>query len=947
MDYAGDVDVFAVPLSAGARYTFRTADLRDGMDTVLVLYDTNGSTQLQEDDDSGGGYASEIDFRANADGTYYLAVRHYDPGEDSGRYRLEVAGGGVAAPGDDHGDDAASATALAFGTPLAGEIERGGDEDWFAVTLSAGQAYRFRTTVHGGMDTVLVLYAPNGSTVLEENDDFGGSYASGIDATAAQDGVHYLRVTHYDDATGTGSYDVLAEQAGGAAPPAPGPAPGPASGLYTHRTVNPHGPDVYVGDLHDIARYGHENGITAFAIGTTSCNKGDQELRWFSSTNEHPVIGSNMFRLKDGRFEQVGMSWLKHGFYAMSGSLCFNDCQSTTGDYLGVHCSDPYSASLNGSQSNLGPRFDVNPATGQFPYPYTDPPIHSSTLDRRLQVRDADLDPALNQGARYFVEGHYITPDDAGPNALNNFAYREVRVTGSGGRFDIEFVPGVGTVREDAALFAWRAVDPQVVITGGAVPGDGTFDIGYKVTDNGNGTWHYEYAVHNLNSDRAARSFSIPLPPGATVTNIGFHDVDYHSGSPYDGTDWTAQVAGGAVVWETRTYAQDPNANALRWSTVYNFRFDCDRAPGDGDAVLGLFKPGAVPSLAIRLAAGVPDASGGGGSPTDTTPPTFAGASGLAASAPDALTVSWSGASDNVTPSGDLVYRVYLATNSGGQDFRQPTATTAPGALSATLSGLQPATDYYVVVRAVDAAGNEDQNTAEVQASTPPAPDVQAPSFAGAGAAQALGSASLEVTWSAASDNVSTPSEIRYRIYAALTSGGQDFQQPTATTAPGALSATLSGLQPATDYYVVVRAVDAAGNEEQNTVEVRATTQGVAGGLLAPAVEVDLRRYSNRTGAFAPGDRVGLIVSFRNTTAQDVDVSGSIDLEAPSGQRFRIVGPVNGLTIRAGRTARYLVNVIIDPGAAPGSYTVLASFRDPAGGFDLATHGFDVAAPTP
>ena len=54
------------------------------------------------------------------------------------------------------------------------------------------------------------------------------------------------------------------------------------------------------------------------------------------------------------------------------------------------------------------------------------------------------------------------------------------------------------------------------------VAGDGRFVIGYRVTDNGNGTWHYEYAVYNLNSDRAGGSFSIPVPAGVTLSNIGF-----------------------------------------------------------------------------------------------------------------------------------------------------------------------------------------------------------------------------------------------------------------------------------------------------------------------------------------------------------------------------------------------------------------------------------------
>ena len=81
------------------------------------------------------------------------------------------------------------------------------------------------------------------------------------------------------------------------------------------------------------------------------------------------MIGLNMYRLKDGRFEQVGMSWLKHGFYALSNELCDTGCISTNGWHLGVNCADPYSASLNGAHERLAPRYEINPYSGDFPFP--------------------------------------------------------------------------------------------------------------------------------------------------------------------------------------------------------------------------------------------------------------------------------------------------------------------------------------------------------------------------------------------------------------------------------------------------------------------------------------------------------------------------------------------------------------------------------------------------
>src|SRR5690606_13501601 len=70
------------------------------------------------------------------------------------------------------------------------------------------------------------------------------------------------------------------------------------------------GPDVIVGELPLVRYWGEAEGTTAYSIATTSCNIGDAHLLWIELSNQHPVIAQNMYRLKDGRFEQIGMSWL-------------------------------------------------------------------------------------------------------------------------------------------------------------------------------------------------------------------------------------------------------------------------------------------------------------------------------------------------------------------------------------------------------------------------------------------------------------------------------------------------------------------------------------------------------------------------------------------------------------------------------------------------------------
>lgn len=352
------------------------------------------------------------------------------------------------------------------------------------------------------------------------------------------------------------------------------------------------GPDVIVGDLYELQNWGSSGSMTALTVGTISCNAGDARLNWYSNTNQHPVIAQNMYRLANGRFEQIGLSWLKHGFFALSGNLCYSNCQPTNGSQLGIHCSDPYSAALNGSQANLGPRWQVNASTGAFTYPPADP-AYSGVLARRIQVSNSDL---ATPGAMYFVEGHYVSPDDAAAgNQNNNASYRPFNVLNGSAPFILE-LSGF-TRRRDPAIKAWRANDPFVVETAIQVPDEGLFMLAAKVTDLGNNTWNYEYALQNLNSHRSGKAFAIPLDPGGTVSGIGFHDVNYHSGEPFDGTDWPASVGSGKIEWSTTDFSINQNANALRWGTLYNFRFVTNRPPQQTTAELTLFRPGTPTSV--------------------------------------------------------------------------------------------------------------------------------------------------------------------------------------------------------------------------------------------------------------------------------------------------------------------------------------------------------------
>jgi hypothetical protein len=390
--------------------------------------------------------------------------------------------------------------------------------------------------------------------------------------------------------------------------------------------------DVIVGDVAGNASnpggngpllHGNLGGVVAYSIGTTSCNIGTVPLNWFQTgADRHPLIAFNLYRVMDGGIDQVGVSWVKHGFCALQQTLC-GSCTPTCGgccSTLGVGCSDPYSASLNGQQSGLGPRFEINASTGQYPWPFTSSGQSGNAIYKRMQVAFNDLDPMQNPNSTYISDAIYVARDDAlANNDTNNASYRLTRVGDQfGSSFYLNYT--APTVRQKTVMEAWKAIDPDVEIVAVDVPNDGRFWVGANVIDNGDGTWRYEYALYNMNSDRSAGSFSVQT--GAPVSDLGFNDVNYHSGEPWDLTDWNSAVGGGLVTWSNgTTWNSNPNANAVRWHTLYSFRFTANTGPVDGTVSFGMFKPAAGQPDSFSVTLPVPGAAQGGCNDADLVEP--------------------------------------------------------------------------------------------------------------------------------------------------------------------------------------------------------------------------------------------------------------------------------------------------------------------------------------
>jgi hypothetical protein len=256
------------------------------------------------------------------------------------------------------------------------------------------------------------------------------------------------------------------------------------------------------------------------------------------------------------------------------------------------------------------------------------------------------------------------------------------------------------------------------------------------------------------------------------------------------------------------------------------------------------------------------------GGPADTTPPDFAGADGAQALGEDRARVTWKLATDpgpGGTPQDRIAYRAYRSATAGGEDFsvarrcgealpdsgpvaqaNAPCYASAPaGATSLTVHDAIPNHTFFYVVRAVDAAGNEDGNTIEVSAKND---DETAPEFSGVSSVSVDTARSIEVGWNAGYDLAASDSQLTFNIYVGKGVAPNFSLPPTLVTKPGVHSAIVTGLDPLTSYFVAVRAADPSGNKDTNTRVLSVTTpEGVAptfdGAKLASADGMTVRVF--------------------------------------------------------------------------------------------------------
>lgn len=204
--------------------------------SVAFFQDVNGNGQYDAGDVAVGATTTivggEASVRLNtanlAAGTHCFLARAQD---NAGQWSSAAVATLTLLPSVDHGNNAATSTAIGVSSSTQGTIGAKGDVDWFKFQAVAGTTYVITTQLGTLPDSVLNLYNSDGTTVLARNDDNGSSLASRITWRATASETYYVVVGAYGNVY-TGGY-TLSVQARSASSSRPGrsiPTPAPLAG---------------------------------------------------------------------------------------------------------------------------------------------------------------------------------------------------------------------------------------------------------------------------------------------------------------------------------------------------------------------------------------------------------------------------------------------------------------------------------------------------------------------------------------------------------------------------------------------------------------------------------------------------------------------------------------------------------------------------------------------
>lgn len=301
--------------------------------------------------------------------------------------------------------------------------------------------------------------------------------------------------------------------------------------------------------------------------------------------DQHPFLVWNLYRIFDGRLEQLAASGTKHAFFTINVN-CDLNCGS--GQILWPGCEDTYGVFNNDSSTYQGPRSEIDASQGLWDScnSFFDTDCNGSqdgfagNWNNRLLVEPTELD----LDARYFVDAWYVIQYDV--NIWNTMGFHEINPAagGSGG-----YNMNPGPFQQGPPINAWvdeNTANPleahSVLVIDGPTPTAdypdnmpaGQTRVLAKAEDLGDGDFTYRYAVMNYDFDQGFSEFVVPIPDGAIVS-------DTFMGGPPDVMleAWQIDIENNAVRFTA------PAGQKLPWFTLYNFEITVDQAPAVDGAV--------------------------------------------------------------------------------------------------------------------------------------------------------------------------------------------------------------------------------------------------------------------------------------------------------------------------------------------------------------------------
>jgi fibronectin type 3 domain-containing protein len=319
----------------------------------------------------------------------------------------------------------------------------------------------------------------------------------------------------------------------------------------------------------------------------------------------------------------------------------------------------------------------------------------------------------------------------------------------------------------------------------------------------------------------------------------------------------------------------------------------------------------------------------------DNTAPSSPANLAAAAVSSSQINLTWTASFDNVGVTG---YQVSRCLGFGCRFFTQ-VGTAATTAYSDT--GLAANTLYSYRVRAIDGAGNLSNSSNTANAKTLAASDTTPPTAPTNLSATPVGSAQVNLSWTASTDNVGVTG---YQVWRCQNAGCTNFAQ---IGSPAGNSYSDTGLTPSTAYSYEVRATDAAGNLSSFSSVASAVTQTT---VTPPAGTIGFVQVKSATpqgnqtsvsaaysSAQTAGDLNVVVIGWSNAVATVSTIADS------SGNTYVLaVGP----TQVSGSISQSIYYAKSITGAAAGANTVKVTFNGSAPYPDLRVLEYNGLDPT-